>query len=223
MLATSVVSIASMKQRVPAPARRDLFDLTALKDIPYMLFNLGVFFGFMGIYVVFFYVQLYALQVCHTGTNLTFYLLSIINAASFFGRIVPNFFADKIGPLNIQIPFAWVAALLVFCWIAIQSTSGLIGFCILYGFFSGTFVSLPGPTVVSLSPNLTKLGTRMGMTFAFTGFGLLIGTPVAGAILWNRNSWIGLQIWCGTSLALSGACMVAARLAKIGPKIRAKA
>ena len=223
MLATSVVSVTSMKQRVPATARRDLLELAAFKDVPYLLFNLGTFFGFMGIYVVFFYVQLYALEVCHTNSNLTFYLLSIINAASFFGRIAPNFIADKSGPLNIQIPFAWIATLLVFCWIAIKSTSGLVVFCILYGFFSGTFVSLPGPTVVSLSPNLATLGTRMGMTFAFTGFGLLIGTPVAGAILRDRNSWVGLQVWCGTSLALSGACMMAARVAKVGRKIRTKA
>lgn len=223
MLATSVVSLVSMKQRVPAPARRDLIDLAAFKDIPYLLFNLGVFFGFMGIYVVFFYVQLYALEVCDTNINLTFYLLSIINAASVLGRIIPNIIADVIGPLNIQVPLAFVVALLAFCWIAIKSTAGIIAFCILYGLFSGTFVSLPGPTVVSLSPDLSTLGTRMGMTFAFTGFGLLIGTPVAGVILIGERSWVGVQVWCGLSVTISGICMLAARITKVGSRLKSKA
>jgi hypothetical protein len=31
-------------------------------------------------------------------TNLAFYMLPILNAASIFGRVVPNFFADRTGP-----------------------------------------------------------------------------------------------------------------------------
>lgn len=177
----------------------------------------------MGIYVAFFYVQLYAVQKGNTNFNLAFYMLSILNASSFFGRIVPNFFADKIGPLNMQIPFALITALLAFCWIAIKDTAGLIVFCVLYGFFSGTFVSLPGPTVLSLSPNMGTVGTRIGMSFAFGGFGLLVGNPVAGAILRNQGSWVGLQAWSGASVAIAALCMLIARITKVGPGLKAKA
>lgn len=76
-----------------------------------------------------------------------------------------------------------VSALLAFCWIAIQSKAGLVIFCILYGFFPGTSVTLPSMTVVSLSPNVGVVGTRMGMNFAIAGLGLLVGNPLAGAIL----------------------------------------
>lgn len=223
MLSTSVIPIVGMKQRISASRPRDLFDLTALWDPAFLLFNLGVFFGFMGVYVLYFYVQLYAIQQTDTDTNLTFYLLSIINAGSFFGRLIPNFFADTTGSLNMQIPFAFISATLTFCWIAIRSTAGLLAFCVLYGFFSGSFVSLPGPTVVSLSPNLALLGTRMGMCLAICGFGLLIGSPVGGAILQDRRSWAGLQAWCGTLLAVSGSLMLAARIAKVGFRLKVKA
>jgi len=223
MLGTSIVSLTVMRQRIPAPALRKLFDLAAFKEMPYLFFSLGEFFGFMGIYVAFFYVQLYAVQKGNTNFNLAFYMLSILNARSFFGRIVPNFFADKIGPLNMQIPFALITALLAFCWIAIKDTAGLIVFCVLYGFFSGTFVSLPGPTVLSLSPNMGTVGTRIGMSFAFGGFGLLVGNPVAGAILRNQGSWVGLQAWSGASVAIAALCMLIARITKVGPGLKAKA
>ena len=223
MLVTSLISIACMQQRIPSSKPRELFSLAALQDKPYLLFNFGMFFGFMGIYVFFFYVQLYASEVCNTDVNLTFYLLSIINAASLFGRLLPNFIADKTGPLNVQVPFAFVTTLLVFAWISVRSTAEIVILCILFGFFTGTFVSLSGPTVVSLSLfDLSTLGTRLGMTFAFTGFGLLAGSPVAGAILRGGQNWTGLQVWCGAALTVSACCLLSSRFVKVGPGWRAK-
>jgi len=223
MLVTAIVPVLTMRQRVPSSVRRDLLDYGAFKDIPYLLFNIGVFFGFMGIFVVFFYVTLYAVEVCKTDTNLAFYLLPIISGASVFGRLIPNFIADTTGPLNIEILFAFITALLAFSWIAIQSTSGLIVFCVFYGFFSGPFVSIAGPAIISLTPNLRILGTRMGMTFTFIGIGVLIGTPVAGAFLRSNRGWLGLQVWSGSVLAVSGVFILAARITKVGFGLRAKA
>ncbi|KAL6694002.1 hypothetical protein J3F84DRAFT_400455 [Trichoderma pleuroticola] len=65
-----------------------------------------------------------------------FYLLPILNAASTFGRITPNFLADHVGPLNMLAPAASITALLAHCWIAVNLST-------FYGFFSGSFVSLP--------------------------------------------------------------------------------
>ena len=197
MLGALAISLAGMKQRVPPPSKRKLFDLAAFKELPYLYFSLGEFFGCLGLYIPFFYVQLYALEKgIITDHELAFYLLAILNAASIVGRVLPNFFADRFGPLTILVPFSFITSVLAFCWIAMDSAGALIVFCILYGFFSGTFVSLPGPAVISLSPNLGEVGTRMGMSFAFAGFGLLVGNPVAGAIL-RRYGWVGAQCWCG--------------------------
>ena len=43
-----------------------------------------------------------------------FYVLSILNAASIFGRGLPNYFSDIIGPLNVQFPAIVVSSILVF-------------------------------------------------------------------------------------------------------------
>ena len=179
----------------------------------------------MGIYVVFVYVQLYAAAMAAVSPYLTFYLLAIINAGSSLGRVLPNFAADYIGTLNMQVLFVSVSAVLSLCLLAIHATSGILAFCVLYGFFTGTFVSLPGPTVASLSPNLAFLGGRMSMAFLSAGTGLLVGTPVAGAILATNggDNWTMLHVWSGALLVLSGLCMLGARVAKVGSRVLRKA
>ena len=151
-------------------------------------------------------------------SKLTFYLLAVINAGSLLGRVLPNFAADYIGTLNMQVLFVSVAAVLSLALLAIHTTGGILAFCVLYGFFTGTFMSLPGPTVTSMSPNLAFLGGRMSMAFMTAGTGLLIGTPVAGAILngGGGDNWTMLQVWSASLLVLSAVCMLGARGAKVG-------
>ena len=131
------------------------------KEPPYILFTFAMFLGFVGLYTPIYYISSYAIQEHITDTNLGFYMLPILNAASVFGRIIPNFFADKIGPLNILIPCSLAAGILAFCWIRIKEKARLIVFATLYGFFSGTYVSLPPTALVQLSPTLRVVGTRM--------------------------------------------------------------
>ncbi len=223
MLGTSAVFLFGIRQRFPPSTRRKILDVKAFNDFPFLMYSLGLFFGFMSIYIVFFYVQLYAITQSNTKKELTFYLLSIIDATSTFGRLIPNYFADKIGPLNTQIPFAFIAVLLCYCWAAIRTTPSLVVLCALYGFFCGSFVSLPGPTVVTLSPNLATIGTRIGMATAISGARLLVGSPIAGAILQGRSGWLDLKIWCGVLLTASVGCMLSARLIKTGLKWKVKA
>lgn len=220
MLATSIITVPFIKQRVPSTSLRKVYDASSFRDLPYLLFCFGIFFGFMGIYIAFFYVELYATQVCGMSTSLATYVLAVVNAGSFFGRLFPNWLADKIGPLNVQIPFALIASLLAFCWIPIRNTPGLLVFCALYGFFSGTFVSLPGPIVYVLSSDMSTVGTRLGMSMGFAGVGLLIGNPIAGAILRGGGGWVGLQAWAGTLIAVSAGCMMGARWTKFGGGLR---
>ena len=215
---TLILPLVVIRPRNYSAKRRSLLDLSALRDVPYVLFGCGILLGYMGIYVVFVYVQLYAVATAGVPSELAFYILAIINAGSSLGRVLPNFAADHIGTLNMQVLFVSAAAVLSLSLLAIHATSGILAFCVLYGFFTGTFVSLPGPTVASMTSNLTFLGGRMSMAFMAAGTGLLVGTPVAGAILatGGGNNWTMLQIWSGTLLVLSAVCMLGARVAKVG-------
>jgi MFS family permease len=158
----------TLRVRTVPDSRRKFLDLPAFKEPPYVLFVLGSFLGFMGLYVVFFYVQTYAIQTNITNDNMAFYLLSVLNAGSVFGRIIPNFIADRTGPLNMIIPCAMLSGVLALCLIAAHSLAPVIVICALYGFFSGSFVSLPPTILVHLTPNRAMIGTRMGMCFTGT-------------------------------------------------------
>lgn len=63
--------------------------------------------------------------------------LTIQNAASIFGRTVPNIFADKFGGLNILVLMTTGTAVLVFAMFGLTDVGGVAVFAILYGFFSG--------------------------------------------------------------------------------------
>lgn len=101
-----------------------------------------------------------------------------------------------------------------------MDTGGIVVFCLFFGFFSGAFVSL-GPAVVSaLTPDPRLFGARLGMLFIPAAIGVLIGNPIAGAIL--DHGWKGLQSFCGIMIALSVICMIVARISKVGPKLVVK-
>lgn len=87
MLGTLVLPLCIMK--LPTGIRRPprTFDKTVTKDYPFQIFAFSSFFGFLGLYIPFFYIQLYSINKGITN-NVLVYLLPITNAGSFFGRIV---------------------------------------------------------------------------------------------------------------------------------------
>jgi MFS family permease len=90
ILATMVIPNVCMRVRVLPVKKRSLLDLRAFLIPAYSLQVAGFFLGFMGLYMPFFYAQVYALQSKITNESLAFYLLAIMNSTSVFGRIVPN-------------------------------------------------------------------------------------------------------------------------------------
>lgn len=163
--------------------KRALFDPSAFRDPRFLLCCLGLFLSFVGIYFPFYYVSSWATTKLDVSPRLAFYMFSVLNFASVFGRVLPGLIADRLGSLNIMIPFLLLTAILGFAWNSVKNLAGLIVICVLYGFFSGACVSLPPTIVAGICTNPNRVGTWMGMCFSFAGLGLLIGNPIAGIIL----------------------------------------
>lgn len=205
-LAGLVFSIAVIKPRLPPPKQsRPLVDKSALKELPFLIFCVGLFFSFVGLYFPFFYLPTYFTTFLHSDNNIAFYVIAILNGASVFGRIAPGILADHIGSLNTIVPIGFIAAALAFAWIGIRNEAGTIVFAILYGFASGAIVSLPATILARLTSNMSILGTRMGMCFTLAGLGLLIGNPIAGALLdiegqifWKGQLFSAVMVVVGT-------------------------
>ena len=145
-----------------------------------------------------------------------------MNSASVFGRILPNFIADKIGPMNIIVPCALMSGVIIFCLIPVTTPASIIVLSVLYGFFSGSFVSLPPTILVHMTENRGLIGTRMGMCFSIVSFGVLIGTPIAGAILTSKG-FTAMWIYGGSMTIAGGIIMLFSRWAFKGfnPLIKA--
>lgn len=205
-LAGLIFSIAVMKPRLPPPKQpRSLLDMAAFKETPFVILCLGFFFSFVGLYFPFFYLPTYFSSFLHSDGDISFYIIAILNGASVFGRIAPGLIADYIGSLNTIIPVSFMAAVLAFAWIGIRNEAGTIVFAVLYGFASGAIVSLPATILARLTSNMSMLGTRMGMSFIFAGLGLLIGNPIAGALLdiegavfWKGQLFSAVMVVIGT-------------------------
>jgi MFS family permease len=219
---TILISVSIMRIRFPPKEKRKLYQLSAFREPAYCLFTGAMFLGFLGFYNFLFYVQSYAIDTGIVDGNLGFYLLSMLNAASTFGRIGPNFLADHVGPLNMLTPAVTITSVLAFAWIGVHTLGGIIGLTVLYGFFSGGFVSLPPVVMASMTPDVRDLGTRLGMVFAVTSIGLLIGTPIGGAILADTNKYLGVQLFTACCLIASAGLMATLRFVRSGPKLLCK-
>ncbi|KAK9492656.1 major facilitator superfamily domain-containing protein [Lipomyces doorenjongii] len=222
ILGTQAYGLVVMRVRSVPKFKRALYDPTAIGDFKFMVFTIVVFFAFAGAYVPFYYIQSFASSRNIFEQYTAFYLLSILNAASVFGRVLPNFLADKLGPINIMFPFTILTMVMAFVWATINSRGGCIVFAIFYGFFSGAFVSLPPPVLTGLCPDLRMIGTRMGMSFAISGLGLLIGTPIAGALLKTPAQYTATALFCGGCVAVASVLIIVVRVAKCGWKVSVK-
>lgn len=224
-LATLIIPNVVMKMRFKPPKARALVDMTAFTDGPYILCVLAAMIGFIGLYVIFFYISYYGEANRITDSAMSFYIVPILNAASTFGRTLPNALSDVTGPLNLITPGAIIVAILSFCMVAVKTEAGLIIEAILLGFFSGVFIALPPVLFVALTKDRTKIGTRIGMGFGILGFGVLAGGPGGGAILGNgpqNLNWAPLWIYAGVMGLLSGLLFLGVRIWRGGMKLKVK-
>jgi uncharacterized membrane protein YeaQ/YmgE (transglycosylase-associated protein family) len=93
---------------------------------------------------------------------------------------------------------------------AVTNLGGVVTIALLYGFFSGVFIALPSVCFINLTADRTKIGTRIGMGYAFTIIAGLVGGPGGGAIIGNDITdlhWNSLWIFGGVT-TLAGAVLL---------------
>ncbi|TKA69549.1 hypothetical protein B0A55_06559 [Friedmanniomyces simplex] len=225
VLASLLLPVLTMRKRHPRSPPRALVDPEAFEEPATVFTYASMLLVMMGLYVPYFYIEVFAVQK-HTMSQgkeyLYNYLIVFLNVGSFFGRLFPNILADKIGPLNTIIPCGVVASTIGFSWIAVRDGAGTIAFCVLYGFFSGSIASLSPVLWASLCPDVKRLGTRTSMMMLPMAVGLLVGNPIAGALIHN-GSFERLQIFCGATVMAATCLLVATRLSITGSDVARKA
>lgn len=201
-------SMSVMKNRLPPSGHaRKLVDLAAFKNVPYSVFTAGLFFVFVGVYVPIYDVVVDTHIGSHVNEDLSFYILSILNAGSAFGRVIPGQLADRFGCMEVIIACTATSAVFAYGWIGIHSLGGSIAFAAVYGFASGAVVSVQASVVASLVPDVRYIGTWMGMSLFVAGLGILIGSPIAGVLVKSgTRGFVDPFIFSGT-FTITGAVL----------------
>jgi len=120
-----------------------------------------------------------------------------------------------------MVPSALLSAVILLAWISVKSQSSLIAISVFFGFASGAIQAVLPATVAFLTPDLSKIGTRIGMTLSVAGIGLLIGSPIAGAVVDSQSNsdgqtfW-GLLVFSGVVVLIGGLGLAITRTIKVG-------
>ncbi|KAK4610509.1 Agnestins efflux protein AgnL12 [Fulvia fulva] len=187
-------------------------DLTSLKKPPYILLCLGLAIANFGYFVPLFYISTYAVSLGFSE-NLAFYLISILNGASLFGRILPGLVADRYGHFNIMTIAVFLTGLIVFCWTTATSVAGLVIRAMAFGFISGAILSqmVAYATVLSTGESYGA-GIGIGISMGSVSFTALFGTPIAGELV--KYGYIALSCFSGSALMVGGVFIACSRLAQ---------
>ncbi|KAK9778625.1 putative Major facilitator superfamily domain-containing protein [Seiridium cardinale] len=222
-LLTLSISLAVLRRRdEPSDKIRSLLELSAFRERPYVLYCASLCCSNIAFFTPVFYMQPYALVHGLGGQTIALYLVAIMNACSIVGRLAPSLVANRIGPVQTLFSSVLCTAITVFGWTATTEGWGNIAFAAFFGFFSGGIVALPAVVLTSFTSDLSRLGTRLGMSSVLNAFGSLIGAPIGGAILNSTGSYLGIQLYAGSIVTVTAGCLLALRFALTGMKLKAK-
>ncbi|EHK21336.1 uncharacterized protein TRIVIDRAFT_78422 [Trichoderma virens Gv29-8] len=153
-------------------------------------------------------------------------LLAILNAASCVGRYVAGDLADRFGRYNTMIVSLLLCAISVLClWLpdimvpGLESDGLLVAFVVLFGFQSGSNVSLT-PICLGQLCDTEEYGRYYASCFTVVAFGVLASLPIAGSLL-SITGAIGKEKYWGAAV-FTGLSYVAALLCFVWVRIKLK-
>ncbi|KAL9081760.1 MAG: hypothetical protein Q9159_007051 [Coniocarpon cinnabarinum] len=140
------------------------FEFRLFSDPKFAAYTSGCFLVMWGLWAPFDFVSSFANSQGFPA-ELSVALISIINATSIPGRILPPYLSDRVGHFNVITVSAYATGFAILClWLPFgfhPSQAGTIVFSLVYGFASGAFVCLLMPCVAKTGP-LDTIGMRFG-------------------------------------------------------------
>ncbi|KAK5625408.1 hypothetical protein RRF57_001124 [Xylaria bambusicola] len=177
---------------------------TAFKGQGYQFLCIGIFFTFFGYWIPLFYIVPYATRSLDTSPTYAPNLLAILNAGSLFGRVIPTTVSHKVGVANVLLVGVAAMGVVILAWIGVESVAGITVWSVFLGFTTGSIITMPNPVASRLS-QVSNTGLRIGIMWAVAAVAELIGPPIAGALLTQRNgkaSYLGCQLFGGVSVLI---------------------
>ncbi|KZV82065.1 MFS general substrate transporter [Exidia glandulosa HHB12029] len=220
LMLLGIANLTLHRRLPPVHVSGGLFNFAAFKSVAFSSYCASSFFAFFGIYAVLTYLDVGAIS--HgVSPEFSFYLISIANASSAVGRLASGVMGDRIGAVNTLIPCTLFAAIMTYIWPYAHTQSSLIAVAVLYGFASGTYVSLLVVPIAHMGDH-GDVGRRTGMANTILAIGALAGPPTSGAIATATGSYNALGAFAGSMVVLSCLCMLVTKWAMTGHLLRGK-
>ncbi|KXN87184.1 Riboflavin transporter MCH5 [Leucoagaricus sp. SymC.cos] len=207
MTALLITACVSIKPRLPSPKRhaRLITCFTKFaKDKAFVILTTGFTFFGLGLFFPIFFLQL-AATTHGLDRDFAFNSLVILNGCSCVGRLLSAFLAHKTRVDFMAIGSAIVCGAIIFAFIGIGSAVSVVLVGVIYGFSFGILVATMAPLINMLTDSPIELGLRLGIAYAWTGVGELVGPPIMGALL-SGYHWWQPTIFSGLCLLAAAAC-----------------
>ncbi|CAK1357027.1 putative transporter MCH4 [Cercospora beticola] len=218
-----IIVMIFMRPRLPPRRSGPIVDLSAFKEPTYVFLTACCFFIIWAIYFTLYYISSYAIEVAGVSFTSALNLTIIINGVGLPARIIPSFFADRFGQLNTQVPILLVLTVVAFSWIAVRDNTGLYIFTVIYGIVCAAFQGLVPSTVASITLEMNKFGTRLGMAFGILSFAALTGPSIGGALQGAMDgSYLGAQLWSAIATGAAFGLLTTARMLQAKGRLHAK-
>jgi MFS family permease len=210
MLALIGPACTAIKARLP-PRKGTFFLPEAFKNPQFLGVVGSTALMLLGLFLPFFYLPSFAVAN-GMSTDLASYIIAILNAASFFGRVIPGVLGDKLGRYNAFGAAALSSGILLVCMQWLDSNASIIVFSALYGFCSGAIVSGMSVVLAQVPKDPREIGTYMGMGMATVAFSALVGPPIDGAFQTHYHSFHQVATFSGVMVLAGGVSIMLTKI-----------
>ncbi|KAJ2812930.1 hypothetical protein H4S07_001048 [Coemansia furcata] len=172
-----------LRKRIQVPKRDQILDIGMMRNPLFVLLFFVSLFAAGGYFLPYYFMPPYAVVALGESQNWSANISSIMNAGSIPGRILVGMLADAIGPFNalfLSLLVSNVAILAI--WLPFKSLGALITAALVFGFASGSVVSLV-PVVTASLFGIKRLASILGFLFLSYTLGSLVCSPVGGVLL----------------------------------------
>ncbi|KAL4918815.1 major facilitator superfamily domain-containing protein [Aspergillus aurantiobrunneus] len=222
VLVTSGTGTILQKTRLqPDATSQKTIDLRVLREPAFNFTTVAIVFVEIGFTIPIAYLTSYGSANAMSTQN-AYALTPILNGASILGRLVPGFAADRYGRFNVMVITTAVSALVTLAlWLtAGTNEAAIISYAALFGFWSGSAISL-SPVCVAQISKTEDFGKRYGTCYTFVAVGVLVSLPIAGEILkaqtyGEKELYWGLILFAGLSYTISAVFFALARVVVTG-------
>lgn len=156
-LSILLLAVASVAIRPTAVRRQGKFVLLeAFLKPAFSLQVAALFMVVLGIWTPYFYLAEYGLAHGMSPV-LASYLFALLNVGSFLGRVFGGIVAQHLGQFNLITMACFSSSLLLYCWLKITTSAGLIVLALFFGATSGMVIALMMSTVAHTADHPSKV------------------------------------------------------------------